>query len=226
MEPRRLEQQPPLQLVPDVVVDAIMRQPIATEYPIVHSDDVGEIRRLCVLPEKLAGVGLAELSIDHRHYFEEWPNDFDMIDFQYNRNETPVATMQFLMMPDGSYGLHHRYVEPDFRKRGVGERLLAQAEQAFQQAANREQKDIEIGAQFGQRGVLQWFLNRGYELKDDHSRADWEEIKQHPERFVFETITDAQDGVVKEDCIFRLDVSGRTIQDTVRINLHKTITPT
>lgn len=224
MSEPRPEQQPPLHTVSEVVLDALACQPVSADYPIMYADDIGEIRRLYVVPEQVLGVGSAELTIDHRHYFQKWPNDFDMVDFQYNRGETPVATMQFQFMPDGSYGLSHRYVQPDFRKRGVGERLLAQAEQAFQQSANREQKDITIFIQVGQRSVLRWFLKNGYEPKDDRSADLVQAVLHQPEQFIFAEITD-KDALVKDDCIFEPGTTGRTLEDTVRINLQKVISP-
>lgn len=118
-EPRP-EQQVPLRVVPDAVLDVIARRLVSTENLVVYANDDGEIRRVCVIPEQLPGVGPAELSVDYRHHFQEGPKDLDMVDFQYNQGETPIATMQFQFMPDGTYNLHHRYVQPEFRKKRCG----------------------------------------------------------------------------------------------------------
>lgn len=227
-EPRTLERAPRFQPLPDAVLDVVSGKALADKNADLRAkDDVGEIRRIYESEVVVPSLGKTEFSIDRRHYYQQWENDYDMTDFQYNHGEQPIGTMQFLHKRDGTFELAHRYVEPEFRGKGAGEDLLARAEAAFQAVANKDSQDIAIKAQFGQRRVINWFLKHGYELADDHSREDWEDVQAHPENYIFATVDDdsEDDKLGREDGIFRAGDDGRTIDDTVRINLQKILSP-
>ena len=156
------------------------------------------------------------------------PPHYNRVDFCYKQGDIEVAYMDFRILPDGAFELNHRYVHPDFRgKGGVGDRLLHQAEVAFQALAEKRQGPVEVRLEGGQRVVLKWFTDerRGFEPANAVSAALLQEVNKHPENFVFEDIGGPGDASDKVDCIFRPDTPGRTIKDTVRIKLHKVFQP-
>jgi GNAT superfamily N-acetyltransferase len=196
--------------------------------PIVDQTQEGETRRLVRRQVVLPKIGAAFLNIDFRHYYETWEKDFDMIGLQYEGKDQLVGEMQFVLPPNGRYRLTHRYVTESLRGQGIGEALLKQAEHILQAIATRRKQTVEIEMQLGQRDVLDWFEKRGYAAMDDHSRDLIAEVKEHPEHFVIADIIpkDKHDIQNRKNGIFRLDTEGRTIDDTERINLIKTLLPT
>lgn len=222
-EPKRLEQLKPLQTIPERVVKALDTRVIPPETKVVDQTEEAVVYRLFSRRVQLPKLGPVILHVDYRHYHQTYENDFDMIGFQYEGEDALVGEMQFLLMPDGRYGLSHRYVPEKYQGNGAGHHLLQQAEATLQAIANRRQQPVDVALQLGQRNVLEWFQNRGYHLADERSAAIAKDLQDHPEHYVFADIQpkDEHDIQVRRDGIFFPETTGRTIEDTVRINLAK-----
>ena len=216
----------PLLTIPDNVLQALEMYSPQSEDQVIYRDAQFDHSILHISPDVLPNVGRIHFNIVLWHYFQRGKHDHDKITFRYHNEQGLIGEIQFLLMPDGTYHLNHRHVVENYRQQGVGERLLKQAEHTLQRLANRRKQPVEIFLQLGQRNVLQWFLKRGYEPSVGHEDMV-EAVLHHPEQFIFDDITDkpGDDPIKRQDGIFLPGSTGRKIEDTVRINLEKTLTP-
>lgn len=218
----------PLVTFPESIVEVLGSGEFPEDAPLIKQYDDGSVRRsLFTKDEAFVGIGTMQFGVESKQFAEINPPHYNRVDFCYKQGDVEVAYMDFRILPDGAFELNHRYVHPDFRGKGIGERLLANAQQAFQHLADQRQAPVDIKLQGGQRRTLQWFLDRrrGFVPADEDSASIVIELSEHPEQFIFEDIGGPGDASDKVDCMFRPETTGRTIKDTVRVNLKKTFLP-
>lgn len=217
--------------LPESVVNILGSGIFPEEAALIQKYPDGSVRRsVFKAPENFGTLGTMEFGVETKVYTEhqDLSSHCNRVDFCYKQGDTEVAYMDFRVRPDGTFELNHRYVHPDFRgKVGIGDHLLRQASQAFQALADKRQAPVEVYLEGGQRVVLSWFTDqrRGFQPRDSESATRLTEVRDHPENFVFESIGGLGDASDKVDCIFRKETEGRTIKDTVRIQLHKVFEP-
>ena len=216
-------------IVPDEVIDHLCSDDV-TGSALKAADQFTTTHELYRTPITLSGVAGAQLSIQHRRMRDQFRHDHDSRSVIFNYGavrgdvEEPVATLEFERVAERRYYLGHRYVEPAYRdRRGIGSQLLQQAEQLFQQLANRTGRRQRLEINLGQRSVLQWLLKNGY-MAEARSQEQIERIMQHPEEFVFHDIADLGDKIDRPDGIFPTGTTTFDLKNTVRVRLYKIIT--
>lgn len=215
-------------IVPDEVIDRLCNDDV-TDAELKTTDQFTQTHELYRTPITLPGVVGAQLSIQYRRMRKQFRHDYDSRSVIFNYGavqsnvEAPVATLEFERVGERRYYLGHRYVEPAYRdRRGIGSQLLQQAEQLFQQLANRTGRRQRLEINLGQRSVLQWLLKNGY-MAESRSREQVERIMHHPEEFVFHDIADLGDKIDRPDGIFPAGTTTFDLKNTVRVHLYKVI---
>ncbi|HBY73208.1 MAG TPA: hypothetical protein DEG44_00765 [Candidatus Kerfeldbacteria bacterium] len=212
--------------VPDSIIQSLDTYAPQADEQVIYRDEAVDHSQLYTRTDILPVIGQVNFAIEFQHYFNQGEYDVDKVTFRYDNDDGLVGEMRFLLLPDGRYALSHRHVVEKYREKGVGERLLKQAEHTLQSLADRRKQPIHILIRLGQRGVLQWFKKRGYVPSAGYEDMV-EAVVHHPERFVFDDIADkpSDDPIKRHEGIFLPSTVGRKIKDTVRINLEKTLTP-
>lgn len=206
-----------------------------TEYPLLHEGDKTRIYRIFEREISFEGFPNIKFVVDYREPMRQDNFRPTQLRFEYippsekNVNEKPVAEMHFDVLSPHHFVLVHRYVKPELRgEKGLGTRLFEASEPLLQQIALLSNEKVQVDLNSGQQSVIKWALARGFEM-DEKQRSIYEEILQHPERFVEDEVIISQisqdNNVVKAPYTFRTTTKGRYMEDAIRVKLSKEIIP-
>ena len=203
---------------------------------IVHEDDVADIYRVYEKEEPVADMPNTAFHLDYlKIKAEEAKGVFDQLRFEYttpNKDKDDyqlIAEMHLGIAPSNVFILQHRYVRPEFRGgRGIGTKLLKQAESFLQQVANEKGEDITIVIKTGQESVIKWLEKLGYEVMEDQQILR-NELKNHPNRFFKDCVIMSPEstsaGIKKDLYTFRQGETGRYMENAIRLTFQKVIKP-
>jgi ribosomal protein S18 acetylase RimI-like enzyme len=211
----------------DEVVRRVAEVELADAPVALHNEAV-TLYELYRGPVVLPGIADAQFSLQYRQYAGQWKDDFDGLLFDYETVQhgvaAQIAALEFDRIMPRRFKMNHRYVEPQYRdRRGIGTQLLRQAEQLFQQLADRTQQRQRLEIELRQRNVLEWIIKNGFAPEPTHL-AQVQAVREHPERFISRDVVDGRDDTLKADCIFPIDTTDFTLQQAIRLRLFKIIT--
>lgn len=219
----------PSKTIPDELAKRFAKGVLAEGAPLIKKIGKSDVYKCFEGNEELVGVERASLHIDYRVFPGDFPGRHNEVRFSYVQKDAndsavtrPVAEMYLDCLDDGRMELAHRYVEPQFRERkGIGSALLLQAEAWVSQVAQHTGHDIIIDFQAGQPQVIDWIQKRGYVVSEDQASL-LAEVKEHPDRFQLDSAVQ-RSALVKEQYLFRKEITGRKREDAIRLKFSKVI---
>lgn len=195
------------------------------------SFEAGSVRffRCAERKEFLSGVGDVTLLVDfYKAPSNKHPDVCDQIYFRYmtvlpgQKEEIQVATITLNLVGPNEVNVYDRKVNPPFeRNRGVGSRLLHQAEDWVRQVATELDAPITMVAGASQLDVLKWLYKWDYRPAEEGDAALYQDVMANPNNY--EVLPEERGGL--SFLIFKLDERGRRNAQPIRINLKKIIEP-
>lgn len=205
-------------ILPDEVIEQAVTLDMS-DSTVVYDDADGKISEIHFRREHIPKVGQADLGI---YYVEDKEHGGQSFSFMYSdpHEDQRIATFTARRITATHFSLTHRLVEPDYRDRGVGSRLLKHVEQFMTQMAEQLDESITLDIQIAQRGVMEWAMKNGYEPIHSSDQDLVLEIFEHPEHFEIQSLgqdAEFKDNYVREEYIFRPETKERNSKTAIRI---------
>lgn len=230
-KPKNKEPEP----LPIGLAKALVGGSLGENSQIVHEGEMADIYRVYEKEEQVAEIPKTSFHLDYLKIKteEDLDNVFDQLRFEYatpnkdNEGYRLISEMHLGIAPSNMFILQHRYVAPEFRgRRGIGTKLLKQAESFLQQVANEKGEDVTIALKTGQESVIKWLEKLGYEVIEDQQILR-NELKNHPNRFFRDKVilseSSTADGIEKDLYTFRQGETGRYMENAIRLTFKKVI---